>query len=104
MLQVFGGRLKRGEAHAPAALAVGEPHDPAALTWRTSSKSGRLNVGGAAVWLCKQDGAECLSLGTGLLPTFEFTRPHGGIVPNTILTSLVVKGWVIAVPLMCKIR
>jgi len=43
-------------------------------------------------------------LGTGLLPIFEFTKPHGGIVPIKTPTSLVVKGWVIAVPLMCKIR
>ena len=49
MLQVCGGRLKRGEAHAPAALVEVDPHDPAALTWGTSSQSGRLNVGGAAV-------------------------------------------------------
>ena len=37
MLQVFSGRLKRGEAHAPAALAEVEPLDLAALTWGTSS-------------------------------------------------------------------
>jgi hypothetical protein len=49
MLQVRGGRFKRGEAHAPASLTEGEPHDPAALTWGKSPKSGRLNVGVAAV-------------------------------------------------------
>jgi len=49
MLQVCGGALKRGEAHAPAALAEVEPHDPAALTWGTSSQSGCLNVGGVVV-------------------------------------------------------
>jgi len=49
MLQVCGGRIKRGEAHAPAALAEVEPQDPAALTWGISSQSDRLNVVGAAV-------------------------------------------------------
>ena len=49
MLQACGARLRRGEAQAPAALTEGEPHDQVALTWWTSSQSGRLNVGGAAV-------------------------------------------------------
>jgi len=70
ILQVCRSRLKRREAHAPAALTEGEQHDPAALTWGTSSQSGRLNVGGAAVLLGKQNGAECLSLGTVLFAHF----------------------------------
>ena len=50
--------LKRGEAHAPAALAEVEPHDPAALTWGKSPQSGRRADGyNAAVCLSNQDGA-----------------------------------------------